>query len=266
MQNKIYDCVTFFNENYIFDLRYNVLKNYVDKFIICESKYDHKGKLKPINFKNTFKSEKILHIVLKDPFPQNNSPWENQAIQREFILENLEDADKEDYIFFSDPDEIPNPKIYQNFELKKKYGIFMQTFFNYKFNLYNEYESPWEGTRVCKKKDLKSIDFMRQKVKSKNLNYNLIRIDKEKNIQIFKDAGWHFNNILDSKEIAIKLQTFAHSEFSSKKFSSIDLIEKNIKDRTDLFERGHRYQKIKIDDTFPEYLKNNIKKYEKFII
>ena len=70
--------------------------------------------------------------------------------------------------FFSDPDEIPNPEILINFELKKKDGIFMQKCFNYKFNLFNSYESPWEGSRVSKKKNLKSINFMRQKVKSKN--------------------------------------------------------------------------------------------------
>ena len=28
---------------------------------------------------------------------------------------------------------------------------------------FNKYETPWEGTRVCKKKNLKSIDYMRQK-------------------------------------------------------------------------------------------------------
>jgi beta-1,4-mannosyl-glycoprotein beta-1,4-N-acetylglucosaminyltransferase len=266
MQNKIYDCVTFFNENYIFDLRYNILKNYVDKFIICESKYDHKGNIKPINFKNIFNSKKIIHIVLDKPFPKNNSPWENQAIQREFILENLKQANNDDYIFFSDPDEIPNPKIYKNFNLEKKYGIFMQKFFNYKFNLFNKYESPWEGTRVCKKKNLKSIDFMRQKVKSKNLNYNFLRFDKEKNIQIFDNAGWHFNNILEPKEISIKLKTFAHSEFSDDKFASINIIENNIKDKMDLFKRGHIYKKVEIDDTFPNYLKDNLIKFDKFIL
>ena len=104
-------------------------------------------------------------------------------------------AEQEDYIFFSDPDEIPRPEILINFELKKKYGIFMQKCFNYKFNLYNSHESPWEGTRVCKKKNLKSIDFMRQKIKSKNLKYNFLRIDKEKSIELFDEAGWHFNNI-----------------------------------------------------------------------
>ena len=60
----------------------------------------------------------------------------NQAIQREFLLNGTDDANPEDYIFFSDPDEIPNPKFLKNFELKKKYGIFMQRCFNYKFNLF----------------------------------------------------------------------------------------------------------------------------------
>ena len=54
--------------------------------------------------------------------------------------------------FFSDPDEIIEPKFLQDFSLKKKYGIFLQKCFNFKFNLFNPYESPWEGTRVCKKK------------------------------------------------------------------------------------------------------------------
>jgi len=39
-----------------------------------------------------------------------------------------------------------------DFSLKKKYGIFLQSCFNYKFNLFNPFESPWEGTRVTKKK------------------------------------------------------------------------------------------------------------------
>ena len=45
-QSKIYDCVTFFDNNFMFNLRYNILKDVVDFFIICESKYDHKGKKK----------------------------------------------------------------------------------------------------------------------------------------------------------------------------------------------------------------------------
>ena len=50
MRNKIYDCITFFDNNFMFNLRYNILKDYVDYFVICESKYGHDGIEKKINF------------------------------------------------------------------------------------------------------------------------------------------------------------------------------------------------------------------------
>ena len=266
--NKIIDCITFFDNDFIFDLRYNIINKFVDKFVICESRFDHKGNEKKINFdiKNKYKdNDKVLHIILKEPFPKNTNEWENQAIQREFILKNLDFASEEDYILFSDPDEIPNPKLLKNFNLKKKYGIFNQLFFNYKFNLFNSYETPWEGTRVCKKKNLKSIDFLRQKIKAKNLKYNFFRIDKEKNIELFDDGGWHFNNIMSPEQISLKLKTYAHNEFSSDEFSSINIIKDKIDKKIDLFNRGYNYKVVPIDNTFPEYLKNNINKYKNFI-
>ena len=265
---KIIDCITFFDNNFMFDLRYNVLKNYVDYFVVCESKFDHRGNPKKVNFirKDEYDFTKIKYFLLEEAFPKNTNIWENQAIQREFLLESTNFAEPEDYIFFSDPDEIPNPEILINFELKKKYGIFMQKCFNYKFNLFNSYESPWEGPRVSKKKNLKSINFMRQKIKSKNINYNFLRIDKEKNIQIFNAGGWHFNNILDPQEISLKLKTFAHSEFSSEEFSSPNVIKEKIEKKIDLFNRGHNYKKIEINETFPKYFLNNLEKYKKFII
>ena len=169
MKSKILDCITFFDNNFMFDLRYNILKDFVDYFVVCESKYDHNGNKKKINFtlNKDYKKDKIKHIVMEEKFPENTSGWQKQAIQREYLLKNLDIASPEDYIFFSDPDEIPKPELLVNFKLNKKYGIFFQKCFNYKFNLFNKYESPWEGTRVCKKKNLKSIDFMRQKIKSK---------------------------------------------------------------------------------------------------
>ena len=268
MKKKILDCITFFDNNFMFDLRYNILKEYVDYFVICESIYDHRGRPKKKNFlkKNYFDDKKIKYFLLEEPFPNNTTIWENQAIQREFLLKKMDFADGEDFIFFSDPDEIPNPEILENFSLKNKYGILMQQFFNFKFNLFNEYESPWEGTRVCEKKNLKSIDFMRQKVRSKNLNYKFFRFDKEKNIQIFRKAGWHFNNIISPEEISLKMRTFAHSEFAEEKYSSPEVIKSKIEARTDLFGRGHVYKKIKIDNTFPKYLLNNLDKFQKFIV
>ena len=268
MKNKIIDCITFFDDNFMFNLRYNILKDYVDHFFVCESRYNHKGLEKKINFimKNEYDQSKITHIIKEEKFPKNSTRWQNQAIQREYLLTKMDNLDPEDYVLFSDPDEIPKPELLMGFELKKKYGIFLQKCFVFKFNLFNKYESPWEGTRVCKKKNLKSIDFMRHKVRSKNLKYSFLRIDKEKSIKTFENGGWHFNNLLTPTEISIKLKTFAHSEFSKDKFSSIKIIEEKINKKVDLFERGHQYKTVILDDSFPKYILKNIHKLNQFII
>jgi beta-1,4-mannosyl-glycoprotein beta-1,4-N-acetylglucosaminyltransferase len=267
MKNKIIDCITFFDNTFMFDLRFNILKDVVDTFVVCESKYDHRNRLKKLNFdKNFFSKSKIKYFVLDEPFPENTNIWQNQAIQREYMLTKLDFVDAEDLIFFSDPDEIPNPEILQNFNLNKKYGIFFQNCFNYKFNIFNPYETPWEGTRVCKKKNLKSIDFMRQKIRSKNLQYKFYRFDKEKSIEIFHNAGWHFNNVMSPELISLKLKTFAHSEFSMSKFSDVNVIKDKIENKIDLFERGHNYKKVDLDKSFPRYLIENREKYKNYIL
>ncbi len=266
MKSKLIDCITFFQENFIFNLRYKILKDVINEFIVCESIYDHRGRKKKLNFDKRFiKKKKIRYLIYKKKFPLGNSPWQNQALQREFILKNLSHLSDEDYIFFSDPDEIPNPEKLKNINLKRKYGIFLQKSFSYKFNLYNKYESPWEGTRVSKKRNLKSIDYLRQKILVKNLKYSFWRIDKEKDIQIFNNGGWHFNNILSPKKISLKLKSFAHTEFSHEKFSSLKVIKYKIKKRFDLFNRGHTFKKIKLN-VFPKTILKEIKNYKKFLL
>src|SRR6056300_1595104 len=196
--SKIFDCITFFKENFITNLRFEILNDYVDFFVICESRFDHRGKKKKLHFKllNKKYKKKIIYLVLNKPFSKKNSPWRNQAIQRDFILKKLHEAGPDDYVMFSDPDEIPNPKILKKFNLKNKFGIFLQKMYCYKFNLYNKHESLWEGTRICKKKNLFSIDYMRQKIVSKNLNKSFLKFYKEKSIEIFKNDGWNFNSVM----------------------------------------------------------------------
>ena len=75
-KNKIFDCITFFNENFITNTRFEVLNSVVDFFVICESRFDHKGKKKEINFKlKNFKfKKKIIHIIINDKFPKPINP------------------------------------------------------------------------------------------------------------------------------------------------------------------------------------------------
>ena len=45
---KIYDCFMYFDEDLILDLRLNYLNEFVDQFIIVESKFTHRGDPKRI--------------------------------------------------------------------------------------------------------------------------------------------------------------------------------------------------------------------------
>jgi beta-1,4-mannosyl-glycoprotein beta-1,4-N-acetylglucosaminyltransferase len=267
-KNKIFDCITFFNENFITNVRFEILDPVVDFFVICESIYDHKGNKKKINFrlKNTKFKKKIIHIIVKDKFPKPVNPWKNQALQREKILEGLNNCHKNDYVMFSDPDEIPNPNLLKKFFLKRKYGIFLQKHFVYKINLQNQYEDPWEGTRITRKKDLFSIDFLRQKILRKNLKYPFWRVDKEKDIKIFRNGGWHFNNLMKPEDISLKIRTFAHSEYNKKEFFDINLIKKKIIEKKDLYDRNRVFNKVRIfKKNYPNYILDNLNKFINFI-
>ena len=50
-----------------------------------------------------------------------------------------------------------------------------------------------------------------------------------------------------------------------KNFRQLKLYKKKIKNRIDLFERGHKYEVIKIDNNFPDYITKNIDKFKEFI-
>ena len=48
---KIFDCITFYQENFITNIRFEILNDCIDYFIICESKFNHIGEKKNLNFR-----------------------------------------------------------------------------------------------------------------------------------------------------------------------------------------------------------------------
>ena len=129
-KNKIYDCVTFFDENLLVNSRFEILKDVVDYFVVCESNYDHKGIKKNINFKLKNKNfeNKVRHIVIDQNFPNLNDGWEIESYQREKIINGLYDAKDEDFILYSDSDEIPNPNLLKNITLHKSMEFLCKNF------------------------------------------------------------------------------------------------------------------------------------------
>ena len=264
---KLFDCFMYNNEDLLLDLRLNVLDKFVDQFVIIESQFDHQGNKKELNFKfeNFLKfKNKIKYIILSN-FPKKLNSWQRENYNRNFIINGLEDATPDDYIMISDLDEIPKIED-RNIFKKKKYTVFTQKMFYYRFNLHNITEPNWLGTRACKKKDLKSPQWIRnQKIKQ----YPIWRIKKyiqKLRWNIIEEGGWHFSFVMNNADIKRKIESFAHSEFNKPEFVNIFNIERNINLRKDLFGRSFTFVKINDEKELPKYLVLNKEKYTGLLV
>ena len=93
---KIIDCTTYYSEDLMLDVRFNILNDYVSKFIIVESKYSHSGEKKPLNFDiNKFQKfkDKIQYLVIENEPQGIISNTNNQAsIKRKNSLLRIEQS------------------------------------------------------------------------------------------------------------------------------------------------------------------------------
>ena len=295
---RIFDCTTFYDENFILNVRFNILDQFVDKFVICESAYSHSGKKKKFNF-DISKFEKFKHkiIYLKiDHEPKNlvykstnnENTKENTkdvrinaikriAYQRNFLKEGIVDASNNDLIFYSDNDEIPRLNDANLDKIQNKLIFFKQKLFYYKFNLFcDRYD--WHGTKGCKKKDLIDFEWLRN-IKTKK--YNFYRLDtifsktKYTDVKIINDGGWHFSQLKKIDDIYSKLTNSEdHQEFkdTGKKISDIeDLVNRKVilydhKAKSSDFKFGKEFKLETIGlDEMPDYIKKNKDQFREWI-
>ena len=260
---RIVDCLIYNDEDLILELRFNILNKFVDEFVVIEAKFDHQNNPKKTNFKiEKFKKfqNKIKYIVI-DKFPENLSNWGRENYQRNFISKGLEDANDEDYIIISDADEIPNLEAILNKKIGK-FAAFKQKLFYYKINLLNKTEPFWYGSKICKKKYLKSPQWLRdQKVK----NYSFWKFYKIK-WDIIENGGWHFSFLKSPEEIQKKLKQYAHAEFNMEKYTNLERIKSSVKNKHDLFDRNLTFEKIEINNNFPKFIVDNRELYKEWII
>tara|TARA_B100000242_G_scaffold171428_1_gene122861 strand:- start:637 stop:1527 length:891 start_codon:yes stop_codon:yes gene_type:complete len=294
---KIFDCFMYFDEELVLDLRLNVLNEYVDYFVIVESKYTHKGEYRNLRFdKQKFKKfeKKIIYLIydehpkeIENIFNNDNDDEKSRKYilnalrrensQRNFILNGLEAAEKNDYILISDVDEIPNLVNTQLNNIKEKIIFFKQDMFYYKFNLKLP-NLKWTGTKACKKKYLKSPQWLRN---IKDKKYPFYRLDiyfsnnKYNDVKIISDGGWHFSNIKTAEQIEHKLKSYLHhrefdlnpmskeqiNETIEKKQAIYDLkVDKRINKIGD----GSKLEKFPLDK-LPKFLQSNISDFKDWI-
>ena len=286
---KIIDCTTYYSEDLMLDIRFNILNEFVDKFIIVEAKHSHSGEKKILNFNiNNFPKfkDKIEYLIIENEPEGIIKNTNESSIKRmnsllrieqsyNYISNALKDVSEEDLICLSDNDEIPNFESKDFKNSKNDIFIFKQLFFYYKFNLFYEL-IPWFGTKACKKKKLNSLSWLRN---LKNKKYPWWRIDtyfsntKQTNVQIVTDGGWHFTNLKTAEEIHKKLSNFGHhNEYDESGLTVKDIqfcIDNRIVNYNHLADKSdsNKYTaeyKLKLvnDEILPKFLVENKDKYK----
>ena len=265
----IYDCFQYFNEDHIVDLRLNILNKYVDFFVISESTKTHQGSNKKLNFNvNNFSKfkNKIKYIVAdykEDVNFINHSGGESliEKHQRNSLMEGIENAHLDDLIILSDSDEIPDLTKLNQIRTGSKYIAFSQMMFMYKLNLENLNENNWIGTKIALKKNISSMQALRD---LKFKKYPFWRIDK-KNLQTIK-GGWHFSFLQTPQDIKKKIKSFSHGEFNTQDNTDDEKIREKISQGIDIFNRGFKLKKIDIDARFPDFILKNKEKLSDWIV
>ena len=291
---KIFDCFMYYDEDLVLDLRFNLLDEYVDKFLIVESSYTHSGEprklLFDINKYSEFR-EKINYIVLKDLphdlFLINKEDSENsknskyilnaakrENLQRNTIFKGLSSASLNDLIIISDVDEIPNLENNNIKEIDNKIILFKQKFFYYKFNLKLDNFS-WHGSKACKKKYLISPQWLRN-IKDKKYPFwrfdTLLSNKRYQNIKIIENGGWHFSNVKTPADIEKKMKTYLHHREYDLNPLGINKIKEIIENKMSVYNLNVDKTKNKFDlrekltvselNELPSYIYRNIENFK----
>jgi beta-1,4-mannosyl-glycoprotein beta-1,4-N-acetylglucosaminyltransferase len=294
---KIFDCFMYFDEEVVLEVRLNTLDQFVDYFVIVESKFTHRGDKRELKFNHEkFKKfkDKIIYLIYEESSSKietvNDDDGEainsgkyilNAALrengQRNYIQNGLVKAADDDIILISDVDEIPDLSKINFNQLNQKIILFKQDMFYYKFNLCIP-DLKWTGTKACKKKHLIDPQWLRN---IKDRKYPFFRLDtyfsnnKYISIKVIENGGWHFSNIKNAKQIEHKLKSYLHHREFDLKPLTTDEIEKIIKDKKAIYDLkldkrvnkigdGSKLYKFELNK-LPIYIQENYNTYKEWI-
>lgn len=247
----IVDCFRFLNEFDLLDIRLNMLKDYVDKFVLCESDKTFSGDDKPLFFnerKDRYKEYNIEHLVYR-----GKSLEEIKKISKEKkILRRagnrigqsnclMNSFSEDDIVLFGDVDEIPD---LENIKIEPGLLFNMKCYYYY-MNV--KRMECWPGTIVLRGKDIKDGLFWERKNR------------KKKYVDV--KGGWHFSYLGDKKQIEYKLQCIRLGT-KAKLVNLLD-IERCLVDNTDIFGRGNSFEIVDVSE-LPKFIQKNKDKYEKY--
>jgi hypothetical protein len=250
----IYDCFTFFNELELLELRLEELYPVVDYFVIVESDLTFSGKPKPLylaeNLDQFSKYADKMKLVATTADPDVNS-WQREYAQRRDIGYGLPNARPTDIIMVSDADEIPRRSVVEKMNKSIPIQAFSLDVFYYGLN--------------SKSTDVHTIRAAQYHKFNELGGAHNVRVTYPETMPITHNAGWHFSYLGDVEHIIKKFQSFSHTELDRPDTNNPEILMQRMRAGNDLWGDGHQYEFVEVDDTWPEAVKNNREKWNKYI-
>ena len=252
----IVDICTFNGEKELFELRYNILKDYVDSFRVIEFDKTFSGREKHPVFAQNWPKVRSYYITeatwskyntmaLESPNCPKDGPehWRREFAQKESIKDAISDLNEKDIVFIGDVDEIWNPDqmkdyTYVDDPIKLKLKV-------YSYFLDNRSSEEFWGTLVARYMDIKDACL------------NHLRSNTD--LRTKEEYGWHFTSMGGYERVKDKL-TDSYTNDSYANDWVLNNLESNINEIHDFLGRHFSYNKD--DSEWPQYLKDNKSKYK----
>lgn len=252
----VVDVCTFNGEKELFDIRYNVLKYFVDEFRVIEFDKTFSSKPKKPTFKQYYpKVRHYIHnedlwnkyhdLAISSPnteYGKGAGHWITEFCQKESIKDALTDLKDTDLVFIGDVDEIYNPDyVYVGFPKKLKLQV-------YSYYLNNRSSEEFWGTTVAYYSD----------VKENCLNH--LRQNAPRTEDYF---GWHFTSMGGYEKVKQKLLD-SYTEETYATPGVLNNLKDNINGTRDFL--GRQFSYIRDDTQWPKYLKDHKAKYSHLLL
>jgi beta-1,4-mannosyl-glycoprotein beta-1,4-N-acetylglucosaminyltransferase len=269
---KVYDVFPFFNELDLLEIRLQELSNVVDYFVLVESNVTFTGNPKEYLFENNKERfsaylNKIRYIKVDDT-PETTDPWVREKFQRAAGSRGLFDAVPEDIIIVSDCDEIPRAEMIEMIkEDENNYERYLLHIpqFNFKLNYMKFLEKGHHRQIVVTR--FKAFSNPQQE-REHTFFWNPVGANS---VEVHH-GGWHFTFMGGDQSCITKFNSYSHTEVNVP--AVVDNFNTNWMIRNKYgFEEGlrtddnkERFEYVVIDEYFPEYIRNNLTKYQDWII
>lgn len=271
---KVYDCFTFYNEFDILEIRLNELWDTVDYFVISEANTTHAGNPKPMYLTEQWArfekyASKIRRVEVTD-VPKTTDSWVIERFQRTSINRGLTDLQPEDLVIVSDCDEIPSSAaikmIKEDTNDYNRYVLGVPLFY-FKLN-YMMIKPCAKQRNIAVTRGRVFRDPQAERARTFSIQ-NLPVGYADDDMCIVDQAGWHFSYFGNTEFAKNKIYNFAHTETAGI-IGNVDTIsvEDMVAKKVGLVGENYvdRFEYVKIDDSYPAYITDNLDKWSHMII